>query len=66
MTVPETDLQMVQRHVQRGQIILARQHDLLARLKAAGQSTISAEAVLDHFVSAQELHLDHLRRLIGN
>ena len=62
----ETDLEMVQRHVREGEVHLANQRALIARLNASKLPTGEAEALLVTFEDMQGQHKAHLARLTGN
>jgi hypothetical protein len=62
-TRTETELQMVERHVRRGEIVIAKQHVIIARLEVMGMSTTEAEELLKIFKDLQVEHLLHLARL---
>jgi hypothetical protein len=59
----EIDLTLAARHVAEGRIIVARQRDRIARLKALGCSTLDHEQTLRIFQSTLEIFLDHQRTL---
>ena len=59
----ETELEMVERHVNRGEIIIAQQIALIERLTHTGRSTVDAKVLLTLFRSIQAEHLLHLARL---
>ena len=59
----ETELDMVRRHVRRGLILVARQHEIIAKLREANHPTRVAEAVLLTIQSLQAEHEAHLRRI---
>ncbi|EJT06789.1 hypothetical protein [Rhizobium sp. CCGE 510] len=64
MEIPvETALEMVERHLLRGEAIIEQQRMLIQRLGKAGASTVQAEHLLDVFQSIQAEHLLHLARL---
>lgn len=65
MSASETELRMVHRHVQEGAGHIAKQHALIARLRAGGFSTQEAEARLATFEDSQRLHEDHLARIMS-
>jgi hypothetical protein len=54
---------MVTRHVRDGAATVQRQHDLIARMKAAGLNTDFAEELLVRFKNSQHDHCSHLARL---
>jgi len=66
MRVGETELQMVQRHVQQGELIILRQHEIIANLTSRNLPTDLAEDLLLNFEATQLAHKDHLNRLISN
>jgi hypothetical protein len=59
----ETELEMVRRHVRRGLILLARQHEIIAKLRKADHPTQLAEAVFLTLQSVQIEHELHLARI---
>jgi hypothetical protein len=59
----ETDLTLAARHVGEGRIIVARQRERIARLRALGCSTLDHEQTLRIFESTLEIFLDHERTL---
>ncbi len=59
----ETEIEMVRRHVLRGETIIGKQHMLIERLRNLSISTVEAERLLDTFQSIQALHLLHLSRI---
>jgi hypothetical protein len=59
----ETELEMVQRHVRHGRALVARQHEILAKLRAANHPTELAEDVLVSLQTVQTEHEAHLARL---
>ena len=63
MDAPETELEMVRRHVRQGKTHLASQCAIIARLKALHLPTEVAEALLDCFEDSQRQHLAHLARI---
>ena len=63
MRVGETELEMVQRHVREGEIIVSRQHDLIADLKLRKMPIDQAEKLLFNFETTLLAHHDHLYRL---
>jgi ribosomal protein S5 len=63
MISDETELDMVRRHVRRGVIQVARQHEIIAKLRGANHPTQLAEAVLLAFQSVQVEHEAHLARI---
>ena len=65
MSVDETELEMVQRHVREGGRHVANQRALIARLSASGRPTEDAEILLAIFEYSQHQHEEHLERLEG-
>jgi hypothetical protein len=59
----ETDLTLAARHVAEGRIIVARQRERIARLRALGCWTLDHEQTLRTFESTLEIFLDHERTL---
>lgn len=59
----ETELDMVERHTAAGEIVIARQHALIAKLKHTGHNLDAALALLDAYTRSQALHRAHLERL---
>ena len=59
----ETELEMVERHVCHGEIIIGQQLKLIERLTNVGASTDEAKNLLKLFQSIQAEHLSHLARL---
>jgi hypothetical protein len=59
----ETDLTLAARHVAEGRIIVARQRDRIARLRALGCLTLDHEQMLRTFESTLKIFLDHERTL---
>ena len=59
----ETDLAMATRHVVRGRVIVAQQHERIARLKAQGSCTRDFELTLGVFVCTLKILEDHERVL---
>ena len=60
----ETDLEMSRRHVQQSAAHVARQREIVARLRASGQPTEAALQLLAAFGATQQ-HQEHLARLEG-
>ena len=56
---------MAQRHVAQGRANVAKQRALVARLRAKGLPTATAEPLLTTFESIQLQHENHLARLDG-
>jgi len=65
MSVEETELDMVRRHVREGVKHIARQRALIARLKINDLPTDDAEALLVSFEETQRQHEAHLVRIGG-
>lgn len=65
MRPEETEIDMVRRHLRDGAIHVARQHQLIAQMRAQGQPTSLAEELLAHFEQIMILHEEHLARLGG-
>jgi hypothetical protein len=59
----ETELEMVRRHVRRGLVHVARQHEIIANLRKANYPTQLAEDVLLTLQSVQIEHELHLKRI---
>jgi hypothetical protein len=47
--LPETRLQMAERHIREGQARIARQYEIIAKLRHEGHSTLAAEGLLAVF-----------------
>jgi hypothetical protein len=56
-------LAIVHRHVARGEQIVARQREIIARLERAGCDTSDAERLLLQFEELQSLHVEDCDRL---
>ena len=54
---------MVRRHVARGEQIVARQREIIARLERARCDTSDAKRLLLQFEEVQSLHVAHRERL---
>ncbi len=65
MSEKETDLEMVRRHVRQGSACVARQFQLVAKLRADGRPAEVAEQLLANFEDIQQQHEAHLARLEG-
>ena len=61
----ETEIEMVRRHIREGAICVARQHEVVALLRAQGKSTELAEELLGQFEQIMVLHEEHLARIGG-
>ena len=62
----ETELEMVSRHVCESDRRIARQHQIIADLRAKNRSTVLAEDILVLFEESQALHEAHLKRLTAS
>ena len=62
----ETELEMVSRHVCESDRRIARQHQIIADLRAKNRSTVLAEDILVLLEESQALHEAHLKRLTAN
>jgi hypothetical protein len=60
---PESELDMVTRHVRQGEANVTHQREHIAWRRAKGMDTELAESVLDTFVASLDLHRAHLARL---
>jgi hypothetical protein len=58
-----SELAVAARHVAQGRMIVARQRERIARLKAQGLSTLDHEQTLDVFVSTLQILEQHERAL---
>jgi hypothetical protein len=59
----ETELAAAARHVAEGRLIVARQRERIARLRAQGSCTGDYERTLDIFVNSLQIFEDHEREL---
>jgi hypothetical protein len=59
----ETELQMAERHVREGRRHIARQKEIIQKLRSLGAPTDDAETLLAIFASLQKQHLAHVARL---
>lgn len=59
----ETTLQMVQRHVRQGEVLVRRQREIVAKIIDAGQDPDQAECILAVLEVSQDEHLAHLERI---
>lgn len=59
----ETDVAIAERHVAQGRLIVAQQHERIARLKALGSCTRDYELTLSVFVCTLKILEDHERAL---
>jgi hypothetical protein len=60
---PETERQMVERHVREGEEHVARQLKCIADLNSRGQPSDLAKRLLESCVDALDLHRSNLERL---
>jgi hypothetical protein len=60
---PESDLAMASRHVAEARRIVGRQRERIAKLKAAGHSTLDHEQTLQVFESTLRIFEDHERQI---
>jgi hypothetical protein len=63
MMSPETELEMVQRHVREGGRLVANQREMLAHIRKHGYRDDLAKTLLESFEDVQKLHEEHLARL---
>jgi len=61
----ETELEMAERHVRRGEIIIEQQRLLVQRIAKAGGSTVDARGLLAVVEVIQAEHLIHLARVMN-
>ena len=54
---------MARRHVAKGETLIARQREIVARLERGGHSSLEAKRLLASFEEIQNLHVAHLDRL---
>lgn len=59
----ETTLQMVQRHVRQGEVLVLRQRKLVAKIIDAGRDPDEAESILVMLENSQDQHVAHLERI---
>ena len=59
----ETTLQMVQRHVRQGEVLVLRQREIVAKITEAGRDPSQARSILAMLESSQGQHVDHLERI---
>ena len=64
MSVGETELEMVQRHVRQGERHVSRQLEIIADITIRNQPTGLAEDLLFNFEDTLRAHRDHLSQLI--
>ncbi len=65
MCEQEIDLEMVRRHVRQGAGHVARQREIVAKLRASGHPTETALQLLATLEATQQQHKAHLARLEG-
>ena len=63
MTLNETELEMVERHVREGNRHIENQRRIVAYLRQAGWPTELAEQLLSNLEDIQTMHLEHLARI---
>lgn len=56
----ETELEMVQRHIQQGREHIARQYQIIEEFKTKGFPTEEAEEMLRTLLALQRQHEEHL------
>lgn len=61
--MPETELEMVRRHVRDGENVVARQFALVQALQNGGHDSRAAEELLAMFRWTLASHYEHLSRL---
>ena len=59
----ETEVEIANQHVRQGREYIARQLEIILRLRAKGLPTEEAERLLDRFEELQRSHEAHLERL---
>lgn len=57
-------LKMADRHIVEGDRIVAKQMDLIARMKAIGRDTECAETLLIAFEQCQQMHFEYRDRVL--
>lgn len=60
---PETPLQMARRHVRQGEAVVARQRNVLDRLRSHHLPIAMAEVLLEEFEHTLRDHKTHLAKL---
>ena len=60
----ETEIEMVQRHIRMGKKQIAHQREIVTRLPPSSDVAEAARHLLKLFEETQELHLEHLDRLL--
>lgn len=66
MAVGETELEMVERHVQQGERHVSRQLEIITAMQFRDQPTYLAESLLYNFEASLRAHKDHLIQLTSN
>ena len=61
-TMGQQHLAQAERHVAQGDVIVARQRELVSRLERAGLDTKAASLLLRQFEISQALHVAHRNR----
>ena len=62
----ETELEMTRRHIREGAEQIARQREVLSRLRPRSEVANIARSVLAQLEESQKLHVAHLERLLGH
>jgi hypothetical protein len=62
----QTELETTRRHIREGAEQIARQRDLLSRLRPRSEAAKIARQVLAQLEEAQRLHVAHLENLLGH
>ena len=57
-------LQMAKGHAEEGERHIARQKEVIGEADAAGRDTTEAKKLLAVFEASQDLHLDHIERIL--
>lgn len=65
MVSPETELQMLDRHIRTGARHISRQREIIDRLIELGAPAEQAIELLDLFQVTQALHIAHRERLLN-
>ena len=61
----ETELEMAERQVRQVNKHIARQLEIIQRLRSDGYPTARAERVLANFENVRQIHEAHFKRLLG-
>jgi hypothetical protein len=61
--MPETILEMVERHVEQGERLVGRQKEIVDLKRQRGVTTALSEDILQTLEAALALHREHLNRL---